>query len=292
MDGNPTNIRFVQARQYQKGRRSHIRGVTIHSMEAPEKGSTAEGTAQYFRTITRPASAHYNIDVDSIVQSVRDGDTAYHAPGASHCHLGFEHAGYARQSPADWHDPYSWAMLQRSAALLRKKSQQYKFPIKYIGVSDLRQGRFDGVTTHNEVSKAFGKSSHWDPGPGFPMEQYLSMARNGAHTVEPAPATIVLRRGAKDTATNKPVAFLQAMLTILAPVRINTHWKKGGGRISDPVGTYGASTEEAVRELQRFGRVMADQAKLPKSKWPTVDGIAGKEVAALIAFWVPKVLKK
>lgn len=41
-------------------------------MEAPEKSTTAEAVARYFATTATPASAHYNVDDDSIVQSVRE----------------------------------------------------------------------------------------------------------------------------------------------------------------------------------------------------------------------------
>ena len=286
MDGN-TDIAYVQARYYTRGRSGGIRGATIHDMEAPEKGGTAESTAHYFQVITHPASAHYNCDNDSIVQSVRDGDTAYHAPGVNHCHLGFEHAGYARQSAVDWHDPYSWAMLQRSAALLAKKAQQYGFPIVFIDRNDLKAGRLDGVTTHNEVTLAFHKSTHTDPGPGFPMTEYLAMARDGAHTVPPPKTELILQFGDHGPA----VEFLQAMETILAPVRINSEGHHGGGRITDPKGQFGASTREATREVQRFGLAMAKAAKLPQSQWTKVDGIAGPKTAEIIAYWVPQVLK-
>jgi hypothetical protein len=32
-----------------------------------------------------------------------------------------------------------------------------------------------GITTHAEVSRAFGKSTHLDPGPFFPVAEYLRL---------------------------------------------------------------------------------------------------------------------
>ena len=70
--------------------------LVIHTMEAPEKPDTAENVAKWFAGSTAPqASAHYCIDADSIVQCVQDRDVAWHAPGANHNGLGFEHAGTA-----------------------------------------------------------------------------------------------------------------------------------------------------------------------------------------------------
>jgi hypothetical protein len=180
-------------------------------------------------------------------------------------------------------------MLQRSAVRLKAKAAQYGFPIRYLDRTDLKRGHFSGITTHNEVSHAFGKSTHWDPGPGFPMADYLDMASRGLHVVQPPKPTLVLKYGDKGPA----VSFLRAMLTILAPVRINSKGKQGGGSIKDkPADLYGSGTMEAVRELQRFGRQMGMLAKLPAKELTVVDGIAGDQVAALVAYWVPQVLAK
>ena len=93
-----TTMKFVQARNYTRGRSNAIDVLVIHTMESPEKPDTAESVANWFGGATAPeASAHYCIDSDSIVQCVHDEDVAWHAPGANHNGLGFEHAGRAAQ---------------------------------------------------------------------------------------------------------------------------------------------------------------------------------------------------
>ncbi|HSV33746.1 MAG TPA: hypothetical protein VLH87_06445 [Pyrinomonadaceae bacterium] len=47
-----------------------VRLIVIHSMEAPEKGDTAEEIAKFFQNPPKPASAHLCIDNNSIVQCV------------------------------------------------------------------------------------------------------------------------------------------------------------------------------------------------------------------------------
>ena len=98
------------------GRRIDL--IVIHTMESAEKGNSAEQCALWFRNPAAKASAHYCVDADSIVQCVRDQDVAWHAPGANHDGIGVEHAGRAKQTGRDWSDPYSAAMLERSAALV------------------------------------------------------------------------------------------------------------------------------------------------------------------------------
>lgn len=171
---------FVQARNYKATGGRNIDLIVLHSMEAPEKGNTAENTAAYFAGRNAPvASAHYCIDDNSIVQCVRDRDVAYAAPGANHNGIQIEHAGYARQSTGEWADIYSTAMLCRSAALVGQKIKQNQIPILFRAATDLQVGglRGRGITTHNEVTRAFRKSDHTDPGIGFPMSVFLDLVR-------------------------------------------------------------------------------------------------------------------
>lgn len=165
---------FIEARNYTKGRAGPIDLLVIHAMEAPEKPDTAEAVARWFAGSTAPqASAHYCVDADSIVQCVRDEDVAWHAPGANHNGLGVEHAGYSAQTGVDWDDPYSHAMLWRSARLAADKCREYRIPAVWLSPADLLAGR-RGITSHWNVTLAFKRSDHTDPGPGFPAEHYVT----------------------------------------------------------------------------------------------------------------------
>jgi len=60
---------FIKAKNYTEGRDSSIDLLVIHTMEAPEKGETAENIASWFAGANAPqASAHYCIDANSVVQ--------------------------------------------------------------------------------------------------------------------------------------------------------------------------------------------------------------------------------
>lgn len=182
------DIPFRQARWYTQtvGRRA-VTLVVIHDGEVPEKPDSAEGMANYFATTATQASAHYSCDADSIVQSVRLNDVAWAAPGANHQGIQIEHAGYAAQSANQWGDSYSEAMLGRSAALTASLCATYNLPLVFVDAAELIVGQ-RGITTHAEVSKAWRRSDHTDPGPNFPMTRYIGMARrNSAVVIPPAP---------------------------------------------------------------------------------------------------------
>jgi N-acetyl-anhydromuramyl-L-alanine amidase AmpD len=169
---------FVQAKNFTRGRSNAIDVLVIHTMESPEKPDTAESVAHWFAGSTAPqASAHYCIDDNTVVQCVHDGDVAWHAPGANHNGLGFEHAGRAAQSKHDWSDDYSAKMLDLSAQLVAEKCAEHHIPVVWLQPADLRAGR-RGITGHVQVSDAFKRTDHRDPGGQFPVEAYLALVRD------------------------------------------------------------------------------------------------------------------
>lgn len=165
----------IQARHFTRGpRRGPVDLVVIHTMEAPEKGDTAEAIARYFATTDRQVSAHYCIDNNSIVACVQERDIAWAAPGANHNGIQLEHGGYARQTAKDWADPYSKAMLRRSAELAADICARHRIPPVWVDAAGLKRGK-RGITSHAAVSEAFKGSTHWDPGTGFPQAGYVAM---------------------------------------------------------------------------------------------------------------------
>src|ERR1051325_12198787 len=114
---NLDTIPFRQARNYTKGRIRPVELIVIHSAECAKVTKAAEGVANYF-AISAPASAHYTVDVDSIVQSVKTSDTAWQCKNANANGIGIEHAGYAKQTREEWLDDYGQSMLDLSAKLV------------------------------------------------------------------------------------------------------------------------------------------------------------------------------
>lgn len=234
------------------GRRIDL--IVIHTMEMDEKGSTAENCAQWFRNPAARVSAHYCVDADSIVQCVRDQDVGWHAPGANHDGIGIEHAGRAKQTGRDWSDPYSTAMLERSAQLVADLCTKYEIPVTWLYAADLVAGK-RGITTHDAVSKAFKRGSHWDPGTGFPVEKYLRMVR--ARLGKPAaaePAAVqpkplkdeppVLRFGAEGWQVTRLQKLLRERGFLPEPAKID--------------GDFGEITDAGVRAFQELNDLVAD----------------------------------
>ena len=164
------------------GRR--IEMVVIHTMETAERTGAAVACAHWFASATSEVSAHYCVDADEVVQCVREEDIAWHARGGNTSSIGIELAGFASQRPADWNDDYSRAVLARAADLTADVCFRHGIPLKRLRPADV-VARHRGICGHADVSAAFGKSDHWDPGTGFPWARFLRLAR-GSGVVEGA----------------------------------------------------------------------------------------------------------
>ncbi len=151
--------------------------VVIHTMESPEHPGAAAACARWFQNARAEVSAHYCVDPDSVVQCVREEDVAWHARGGNANSVGIELAGYAGQRRQDWADAYSRALLVRAATLTAEICRRHAIPLRRLRSADLLAGR-RGVTGHADVSAAFKRSDHWDPGPSFPWTRFLRLTRS------------------------------------------------------------------------------------------------------------------
>lgn len=174
--------KFKQARHYYPGRQNHHRlGICLHDMEAPEdRVTTAEGVADWFASANAPlASAHECCDVDSIVQCVKAGDTAWGAKGGNHDFFHIEQAGYARQSRAEWMDANSQKVMNMSslgAAELIVVLERLGVPFqrRLLTYDEIRGDRVSGYCGHRDITLAKGiKGGHTDPGPNFPWDVWI-----------------------------------------------------------------------------------------------------------------------
>lgn len=149
---------FVPARWFYAGRQKSIRLIVVHCTVSPEMGSGAEDVARYFANITDPrkkASAHRVADNDSVVECVRDADTAFGAAGANADGLHLELVGQPTQTRDEWLDQYSTHELALGRAVVDEWSQTYDIPKRWLTVAEVADGVTKGVTTHADVSKAF-----------------------------------------------------------------------------------------------------------------------------------------
>lgn len=145
--------------------------IGIHTMEAPEAGTTAEAVANYFKTVQ--ASSHWCVDDDSRVRVVMDEDAAWTMPPLNNVSLNVEMAGYASQTRAQWADSYSERTLDNVALCVAEWCHKFGIPIRHLTDDQIRAGN-KGLAGHIDVNRVFHASDHTDPGPNFPWTEFLS----------------------------------------------------------------------------------------------------------------------
>lgn len=176
---------FIQAKNYRIANRADCRLICIHSMESPEKPGTALAVAKWFAGSSAPmASAHLCVDSIDTIECVRQQDIAFAAPGANGDGYHVELAGRAAQSEAEWTDALSLATLKRAASAIALVCQAYEIPIVWLTVDQVKDGKTRGICGHHDVTLAFKKSTHTDPGAGFPKQMFLGLVFDALSALE------------------------------------------------------------------------------------------------------------
>ncbi len=75
---------LANAGNYTKGRKQAVQYIVVHY--TANNGDRAESNGKYFQQPNRNASAHYFVDENDVVQSVKDSDTAWHCGAKNYKH--------------------------------------------------------------------------------------------------------------------------------------------------------------------------------------------------------------
>lgn len=192
---------FIAAKHYHPGGNANPTRIVMHRTESTMRPGGARAVARYFASTTKTVSAHLVCDPTEVIRSVRDEDVAYHAPPNSHT-LGLEMCGYSRDD--DWHTPVGQAELALAAQAVALWCRQYALPAVWLTPTDLRAG-VRGITSHANVARAFGQTTHTDPEPHFPVAEFVAMvSRILAPTPPPGPQPVVTHH----TLEGEPVATI------------------------------------------------------------------------------------
>lgn len=161
-----------------------LRRVVIHSAVMPNAPGAARRLGEWNRDGTTGGSWHYSTDADETYQCSYDRFVCWHAP-PNRGSIGIEMADGLdhKRIPnllnrARWLLPRHARMLRRTARLTARLCLAYDLPLLLLTVEGARAGR-KGIATHDTISRAFGESTHSDPG-AWPSKRFLRLTRRYA----------------------------------------------------------------------------------------------------------------
>lgn len=159
------------------GEQKSIDRVVVHVTDSGEypwcsMPETALGTIRYFTSPNSGGSAHVVCDTETTLRALPDNVVAYHAPPNENS-IGVEIAGRAALTREQWLSPSCWPAVERGAAEVTAAAMRHNVPLVRLSPADL-VARKRGICGHVDVSQAFRQSDHWDPGPGFPWDEFVA----------------------------------------------------------------------------------------------------------------------
>jgi len=148
---------------------SNIWWIVLHD----EESSTAKSAAVYFQSKQSGGSAHLCVDDSECYRCLANEDIAWGAPDANENGFHIEQAGFAKWSAVIWKKHLM--TIRRAAYKAALHGKLFGIPMEFVDAAGLKANK-RGITTHREVSKAFG-GTHSDPGPCYPTAVFMWFAR-------------------------------------------------------------------------------------------------------------------
>lgn len=204
------------------GENKPIDRIVLHGTVSPTVAGGARSIARYFKSAQARGSAHYVVDPDETLQTAHDSTICWHAPPNQHsigiemCDMVGDKAG--RPLPLSrWDDKPHRAMLARTARLTAELCLAYDVPVRMVGPRELRNG-VKGICDHDDVSDAFGQSSHWDLG-NFPRRRFLALVRAEVAEIRGETTTAAVERKAAESRVTRARDLLEQAARAASPRR-------------------------------------------------------------------------
>jgi hypothetical protein len=172
------NLDFLPA--YHESGTRRIQDIDLFVLHDTESApGSARNIAAYFQSSGSGGSAHLVVDDNDCYRCLNNNVIPWAAPPCNTNGFHIEQCGYAKWSKATW--LLHIKTIRRAAYKIAQHKKQFKaagnnIPLFFVDAAGLKAGQ-RGITTHAEITKAFGKSTHTDPGTGYPTGLLCWLAR-------------------------------------------------------------------------------------------------------------------
>jgi N-acetyl-anhydromuramyl-L-alanine amidase AmpD len=182
-------IPYVQGRNDYSDRDGLHYGIAIHNTS---NDASDEAEASYAKRRTDGVSAHLYCDDDSVTQSLDLNARAGHAGSniGNDVAIAVEITGANGWSRAQWLANVAWDKLGAALAWVIRNDPDFAgFQVRRASVEEMRRNpRVKAFYGHDDMRRAWGGTTHTDPGPNFPWDRLfgaVNQALRGESTTTP-----------------------------------------------------------------------------------------------------------
>lgn len=158
--------------------------LVLHSAECPLRGGYARSLSEWFSATQYPAypEASWQRFVDPIarVRAMPDELGAWHASEANPLSIGWEQAGYARFTRAEWTTALGLVQLDNLAYDMAEVAVRDGIPARWLSTAEVRavldggNRTIKGFCTHRQIDP----ETRTDPGDGYPYDLLMTRIRH------------------------------------------------------------------------------------------------------------------
>jgi hypothetical protein len=165
---------WIPSPNYSSRGAATVRLIVIHTAEG---ALTYQSLGSFFANPSSGVSSQVGIDdtANTVGEYVARANKSWAAASFNPQATQAELCAFAAWTPADWDRHPN--MLANCAAWIAEEAAAFAIPIVRLTAAQA-QSNGRGVCGHVDLGS--GGGGHWDPGPGFPMDQVISMAAGGA----------------------------------------------------------------------------------------------------------------
>lgn len=169
--------------------------LVLHSAECPLRGGYALSLTEWAITSGVIASWQRFIDPFHRVYMIEDDYAAWHASEANPMSIGWEQAGYARFSRAEWTTPDGMLQMESLAYDMAQVAKRDGIPPVWLTTAQVT-----AITTYGDrktkgfcLHRQIDPESRTDPGDGYPYELLMAKIKRymGLPAIAPAGTTAI-----------------------------------------------------------------------------------------------------